>query len=81
MRWPRQRNRGTYSAFGVPVADVARTFQTDNTVRFFNIPLRVILICSLTWMCAPPPRGPNIHANDLGYAVIAATFVQTIRRR
>jgi hypothetical protein len=25
-------------------------------------------------MCAPPPVGPNIHANDVGYQVIADTF-------
>jgi hypothetical protein len=25
-------------------------------------------------MCAPSPVGPNIHATDLGYAAIAATF-------
>jgi lysophospholipase L1-like esterase len=31
-------------------------------------------ICTLTWMCAPPPLGPNIHATNQGYSVIADTF-------
>jgi hypothetical protein len=26
-------------------------------------------------MCAAPPVGPNIHANRLGYAVIANSFL------
>jgi hypothetical protein len=26
-------------------------------------------------MCAAPPVGPNIHANRLGYAIIANTFL------
>jgi hypothetical protein len=30
-----------------------------------------------TWMCAAPPVGPNIHANQLGYGVIANTFLNT----
>ncbi len=36
------------------------------------------LICKYTWMCTPPPLGPNIHANDLGYSVIADTFAAAI---
>jgi hypothetical protein len=38
------------------------------------VPLNVARICQWTWMCAPPPVGPNIHANDAGYHVIADTF-------
>ena len=41
---------------------------------FIGLPTNVAAICSLTWMCAPPPVGPNIHANVLGYGLIAATF-------
>jgi lysophospholipase L1-like esterase len=69
-----------YSAFSVPVADVAGTFQTDDftdivTIPIFgSVPLNVGLICSWTWMCVLPPQLPNIHANDLGYEVIAGTF-------
>jgi lysophospholipase L1-like esterase len=35
-------------------------------------------ICTYTWMCTPPPLGPNIHATDLGYSVIANTFAAAI---
>jgi hypothetical protein len=40
--------------------------------------LNVAVICQLTYMCAPPPVGPNIHANRIGYSVIAATFAATL---
>lgn len=69
-----------YGAFGVPVANVQGAFLTTdfNTVPFIGLPTNVAAICSLTWMCAPPPVGPNIHANVLGYGLIAATFEQEI---
>ncbi len=38
------------------------------------VPPNVAEVCALTWMCAPPPRGPNEHANDKGYARIARVF-------
>jgi hypothetical protein len=41
------------------------------------VPLNVAVICQLTYMCVPPPVGPNIHANRIGYSVIAATFAAT----
>ena len=37
-------------------------------------PLDVVRICQWTWMCAPAPVGPNIHANAKGYAVMAKAF-------
>jgi len=73
----------TYAAFGIPVADVAGAYLSDDfaiMVPFptpdspFLIPLNVAVICQLTYMCAPAPVGPNIHANEAGYGVIAATF-------
>ena len=69
-----------YAAFGAPVADVASAFQTTNfnLVPFLRIPVNVLTICGLTWMCAPAPVGPNIHANVIGYVVIASTFARTI---
>jgi hypothetical protein len=42
------------------------------------VPLGVAQICALTWECAPPPQGPNIHANQSGYALIARTFATAI---
>jgi lysophospholipase L1-like esterase len=35
-------------------------------------------ICNYTWMCTPPPLGPNIHPTDLGYSVIANTFAAAL---
>ena len=35
-------------------------------------------ICTLTWMCTPPPLGPDIHATNEGYSVIADTFADAI---
>jgi lysophospholipase L1-like esterase len=69
-----------YGDFSVPVADVQDAFQTTNatTVPILNLPLNVATICALTWMCAPSPVGPNIHANVFGYGLIAVAFEQTI---
>ncbi len=78
----------TYGTFGIPVADVASAFQSNDFVTIVPfpvlpppndfIPLNVALICLLTYMCEPAPVGPNIHANSTGYGVIAATFAATL---
>ena len=71
----------TNRAFGVPVADVAGAFLSDDFTPVpaaGGIPRNVLLICQLTWMCAPPPVGPNIHANADGYAVIAEAFLPLV---
>jgi lysophospholipase L1-like esterase len=44
------------------------------------VPPNVAAICALTWMCAQPPRGPNEHANDAGYRVIARAFWHALSR-
>ncbi len=36
-----------------------------------TVPLNVARICEWTWMCAPSPIGPDIHANSTGYQMIA----------
>jgi lysophospholipase L1-like esterase len=69
-----------YAAGDVEVADVAAAFSTTDFSTQVPlpgvgpVPLNVARICQWTWMCAPPPVGPNIHANDMGYQVIADTF-------
>ena len=71
----------TNRAFGVPVADVAGAFLSDDFTPVpaaGGIPRNVLLICQLTWMCAPPPVGPSIHANADGYAVIAEAFLPLV---
>ena len=36
------------------------------------------MVCYYTWECAPKPKGPNEHANVLGYGLIANTFLKVI---
>jgi lysophospholipase L1-like esterase len=73
---------GVYTKFGAKVADVFTAFHTAVPFKvrvtlpaFGRVPKAVGYICSYTWECAAPPVGPNIHANQLGYAVIANTFL------
>jgi hypothetical protein len=61
-----------YGIGGVPVANVARAFHTN------EFPLNVAIALSWTWMSAPPPRGPDPHPNALGYLAIASAFAKTI---
>lgn len=74
---------GVYKKFGAPTANVFAAFRSGDftdmvtTPQFGTIPVNVALLCSYTWMCAPPPVGPNEHANVLGYGVIAKTFLGT----
>jgi hypothetical protein len=70
-----------YKAGGLKVADVATAFGTykpfSQTTTYngrAGVPVAVANICKYTWMCAPKPRGPNIHANKGGYKLIATTF-------
>jgi lysophospholipase L1-like esterase len=71
---------GVYAAYRVPVGDVARAFHADDfrLVPALDVPVNVVLVCQLTWMCAPPPQGPNIHANTSGYFVIALALLATL---
>jgi lysophospholipase L1-like esterase len=73
---------GIYAQAQVPVADVARAFRITNTtpVSAFHVPFNVLLTLAWTWMGLPPPRGPDIHPNAIGYAVIAGAFVRVIGR-
>jgi lysophospholipase L1-like esterase len=72
-------------AAGFKTADVAGEFKSyDGSVGVsYNgqlVPVNVATVCSWTWACAPPPSGPNIHANKNGYAVIAGAFARVIGR-
>jgi len=70
-----------YTAFGAKVADVFTAFHTSafgarvTLPEFGKVPKDVAYICTYTWECAAPPVGPNIHANILGYGIIANTFL------
>jgi lysophospholipase L1-like esterase len=73
--------RQVYTTFGARIANVFGAFDTSNfgdqvTVPGIGkVPRNVALICQWTWQCTAPPRGPNQHANDTGYGVIARTFL------
>ena len=69
-----------YAGFGIPVADVAAAFGSNYFVPSSvpGLPQNVLNICIYTWMCAPSPVGPNIHANRYGYGLIAATIAATL---
>jgi lysophospholipase L1-like esterase len=68
-----------FRAGGLRVADVAGAFSTDDMSTMVNgVPLDVARICQWTWMCAPAPLGPDIHANQAGYGVIAGSFLAEI---
>ncbi len=71
-----------YLQAGDGVADVFGAFDTTDfgnpvTVPGIgSLPRNVARICEWTWECAPPPRGPNQHANPAGYRVIANAFLK-----
>ena len=66
-----------YKKAGMRVADVFAAFQTsDFDDHGKTLPRNVTLLCRWTWECAAPPRGPNQHANQAGYQVIARQFLQ-----
>jgi len=73
----------TYATEGMPMADVAAAFQSDDFATIVQspqpppndlLPVSVANICSLTYMCSAAPVGPDIHANSAGYSLIADTF-------
>jgi lysophospholipase L1-like esterase len=76
--------RGIFQAAGADVADVEGAFSSTDFTTLVDlpgagtVPLNVARICTWTWVCAPPPLGPNNHANHDGYAVIARAFADTL---
>ncbi len=74
-----------FKAVGGKTADVATAFstyvpftQTSTLAPYGTVPTAVAQICTLTWMCAASPVGPNIHANNAGYTLIAQTFRKVV---
>src|SRR5579859_1920209 len=74
-----------YAKSDVRVANVFGVFQTSDfsgqvaVPGVGTVPRNVALICRWTWECASPPRGPNQHANQAGYGVIARAFLSASR--
>ena len=67
-----------YAKSGARVANVFGAFENLrlHPPAGTNVPRNVARLCQWTWECAAPPRGPNQHANQAGYRVIARTFLQ-----
>jgi len=67
-----------YAARGDPVADVESAFAVTDFTPVDGTPLDVLRECEWTWICTPPPLGPDIHANSAGYGVIAQAFADQL---
>lgn len=74
-----------FAAGNFKVGDVATAFGTYipfNSMTTLpgvgSVPVAVANICTMTWECAPAPRGPNIHANPTGYKLIAKTLAAAL---
>lgn len=69
-----------FASVGAPTANVTQAFDSDDLTGTTSlaghgtVPVAVARLCTLTWMCVGAPYGPNIHANDRGYRLIAQTF-------
>jgi lysophospholipase L1-like esterase len=76
-----------YHAGGFRVAHVDAAFRTYDISAKRSlagqphpVPAAVAEVCRLTWMCARAPVGPNIHANRVGYGLIAKAFATAFAR-
>ncbi len=73
-------SRGT----GAAVADIEGAFSSNDFAAIVELPgfgpapLNVVRVCQWTWVCAPPPLGPDNHANAAGYGVMAAAFAAAL---
>jgi lysophospholipase L1-like esterase len=86
VAWAAERLAATYNNLldrvyvnsGARVANVFGAFDTADftSPQSGTLPHNVARLCQWTWACAAPPRGPNQHANQAGYQVIARTFLQ-----
>jgi lysophospholipase L1-like esterase len=70
-----------YGQYGVAVANVFAAFHSSDfspdvsVPGLGSLPRNVATVCRWTWECAAPPRGPNQHPNQAGYAAIAHAFL------
>jgi hypothetical protein len=69
-----------YNAKHVPMANVAKGFFSSSTelvttAKYGTVPENVATICAQTWMCTPPPFGPDDHPNNAGYSTIGRAIV------
>ncbi len=69
----------TYATADITMADVYAAFESGEFGMMVSspngtVPVNVANICAFTYMCDPPPVGPDIHANVSGYSLIADTL-------
>jgi len=74
-----------YNERHVPMANVAAAYQSASTnlvttVNHGAVPKNVAQACAWTWMCTPPPFGPDDHPNNAGYSIIAHAIVAKLPR-
>lgn len=76
--------RGLFEGAGDGVADLESAFSSNDFDTLVDlpgagtVPLNVARICAWTWVCVPPPLGPDNHANAAGYRVIAGAFATAL---
>jgi lysophospholipase L1-like esterase len=75
--------RTIYAASDVPMAEVGRAFQIDQTNPTplngdGDVPQNVARTCTLTWACTSAPRTAKQHPNNLGYQVIAQAIAAVV---
>jgi lysophospholipase L1-like esterase len=76
--------REIYRAAGLRLADVQGIFRTTDFETIVElpdagpVPVNVALACQWTWGAAPPPLGPDFHANARGYRAIAEAFAAVL---
>jgi lysophospholipase L1-like esterase len=74
-----------YADAGARVADVAGAFETGDIATMVPlaghglVPRDVAVVCAWTWLCVPPPLGPDRHPNVLGQRAIADAFAAQLR--
>jgi lysophospholipase L1-like esterase len=70
-----------YHHYHARVANVFAAFHSSDfsdrvhLAQIGTMPRNVASICRLTWACARAPEGPNEHANNIGYSIIALAFL------
>ena len=72
-----------YSKANIAIANVPGAYLSENDsprtlANVGTIPQNVDTACLLTWICTPPPYGPDDHPNNAGYLTIARAIVATL---
>jgi lysophospholipase L1-like esterase len=75
-----------YTKANIPIANVPGAYQSDNDsprmlANVGTIPQNVDTACLWTWICTPPPFGPDDHPNNAGYMIIARAIVATLPKK